>query len=104
MKKSKKPTQDQKEKEENSEKTEVNNTAEEMVDMINNNRTLDMEGHHNKEIMVGMVTINGVPVRSQIMEITMDITMDITMEITMVVNKIETRVMTILYKNPNQLK
>ena len=100
MKKSKKPTQDQKEKEENSEKTEVNNTAEEMVDMINNNRTLDMEGHHNKEIMVGMVTINGVPVRSQIMEITMDITM----EITMVVNKIETRVMTILYKNPNQLK
>jgi len=100
LKKSKKPTQDQKEKEENSEKTEVNNTAEEMVDMINNNRTLDMEGHHNKEIMVGMVTINGVPVRSQIMEITMDITM----EITMVVNKIETRVMTILYKNPNQLK
>lgn len=100
MKKSKKPTQDKKEKEENSEKTEINNTAEEMVDMINNNRTLDMEGHHNKEIMVGMVTINGVPVRSQIMEITMDITM----EITMVVNKIETRVMTILYKNPNQLK
>tara|TARA_B110000285_G_scaffold42673_1_gene47311 strand:+ start:3986 stop:4276 length:291 start_codon:yes stop_codon:yes gene_type:complete len=96
LKKSKKPTQDKKEKEGNSEKTEVNNTAEETVDMISNSRTLDMEGHHNKEIMVGTVTINGVPVHSQIMEITMDITM--------VINKIEIRVMTILYKNPNQLK
>ena len=45
---------------ETKEKTDVmkdNHTAIDEVDMINNNRTLDMEDHHNKEIMVIMVTI-----------------------------------------------
>lgn len=73
---------------ETKEKTDVmkdNHTAIDEVDMINNNRTMDMEGHHNKEIMVIMVTM-------------------VTIMVIMEVIKITTRVMIILHKNPNQLK